>query len=1003
MVSHARHALARTVCWATAFVAAGFLGRATILGEGLWGLVWPAAGVAMLWLASGSRRTWWYDAPVLALCAFGVNFVTGSAGPAAVFLLANGIQVVLFLYLMRKALPDVWGFGGRRPLERVDELGQVVIGALIACGAAAIIGTEGLSLVSASDADNPLVWWGRNTVGLVVVGLWGLLAAPALAAGRGWRERARQLLAASSARPGSPLRTLEVGIHMLTTVAVYAAVFGLAVGPALSFLLLVPTFWAGLRFSPLATTTHGLVCGALTVWFTLEGQGPFLAIPDLSTRASVAQLFVGMMTVAGVALAFRHAQERRVTAEMRSLMNGSRLVAVVATDLDGTIRIFGLGAERLLGYRAEEVVGRSLPELFRPEELDTVAEELGIAPSRVFAELARTDADARLWTLRRKDGGKVIVQLAISVLRDHAGRATRILGVGIDATETVLDQRRLAAAQAQWQILMRNLPDMTVVTVDSDLRIGRVTGAGAAKVGMEGMEGRLLAEVSTPGDLAAARHMVDTALAGSEDAVDFEMEANGYPQHVVATALPATNGQREVLVVSRDVSRDRARESERAAFQQQLAHLADHDPLTGLANRRCFERELAAHLDRCGEDLQGAVVMLDLDHFKDVNDLLGHAAGDDLLASIAQAFGRSLEQCALAARIGGDEFAFLLPEADRTTAEAVASDLVAVVRAHVADLEGVRRRVTASVGAVLIDGRTAKDLLGAADAMLYDAKDAGRDQHAVLDLRGALQSQVSARLLWADRVEQALASGDFEFRLQPILDLGTGLVSGAEALLRMRLGDEIVAPGRFLPIAERTHAIVDLDRWVLREGIALLARLQEQDPGFRLSLNLSAKSVGDGAVERELLSALDRTGADPSGLVLEITETAAVAHVHEARAFIQRITPLGCRFALDDFGAGYGSFHYLKHLPFDIVKIDGEFISECATDSADRAIVASVVSLAAELGKQTVAEFVADQETLGVVRSLGVDLAQGYHIGSPVPVADFFASMRPFEPRRAAH
>lgn len=1004
-MSQLRHAVARTACWASAFVAAGFLGRATILGDGVWGLVWPAAGIAMLWLATGDRRSWWYDVPALALCAFGVNLVTGSAAPAAIFLLANGVQVVLFLYLMRRALPDVWGFGGRRPLERVDELGRLVIGALVACGVAAVIGTEGLRLVlGTGNTDTLLVWWGRNTVGLVVVGLMGLLAGPALASGRGWRERARQLVAANAARSGSPLRAAEVGFHVGTTVAVYAAVFGLSVGPALSFLLLVPTFWAGLRFSPLATTTHGVVCGALTIWSTLAGQGPFLAIPDVATRASVAQLFVGMMTVAGVALAFRHAQERRVSAEMRSMMDGSRLVAVIAADLDGIVRVFGVGAERLLGYHADEVVDRARSSDFHdPAELAAVAAELGVATDQVFRELARTEADARLWTLTRADGERAIVQLAVSALRDHSGQVTRILGVAIDATEMILDQRRLAEAQAQWEILMRNLPDMTVLTLDEDLRIGRVTGAGAAALGLTGTQGRRLAEVSAPDDLAAARLMVETALAGGEASLDFELEANGHPQHVVATALPPTDHGREVLVVSRDISRERARDSERAAFQRQLAHLADHDPLTGLANRRCFERELATHLDRCRDAAHGAVVMLDLDHFKDVNDLLGHAAGDELLASIAGAFGATVQHCALAARIGGDEFAFLLPDADLAAAEQVAAELVSVVRSHVADLDGVRRRVTASVGAVLIDGRTAKDLLGAADAMLYDAKDAGRDQHAVLDLRGARQSQVGARLLWADRVEQALANGDFEFRLQPILNLGTGVVSGAEALLRMRLGDEVVAPGRFLPIAERTHAIVDLDRWVLREGIALLARLQDQDPGFRLSLNLSAKSVGDSAVERELLDALDRTGADPRGLVLEITETAAVAHVHEARAFIQRITPLGCRFALDDFGAGYGSFHYLKHLPFDIVKIDGEFISECATDSADRAIVASVVSLAAELGKQTVAEFVADQQTLEVVRSLGVDLAQGYHIGRPVPVAEFCADLHPAASRRAAN
>ncbi|MEP6815081.1 MAG: EAL domain-containing protein [Marmoricola sp.] len=435
-------------------------------------------------------------------------------------------------------------------------------------------------------------------------------------------------------------------------------------------------------------------------------------------------------------------------------------------------------------------------------------------------------------------------------------------------------------------------------------------------------------------------------------------------------------------------------DTERHNYEQQLAHLADHDPLTGLANRRRFAAELDRHLEFCRRyGHRGAMLLMDLDHFKEVNDTLGHSAGDQLIVSVATLLRQAVRSNDIVARLGGDEFAILLQEVDRRGAELVADTVVARIREHVRTLDRTRRNVTTSVGVVLVDehNETATDLIAAADMTMYDAKDAGRDQWAILDYDLFDQPRTGARLAWSARIETAMQNDDFELHLQPILDVQRGVVIGAEALLRLADSPELIYPSRFLYVAERTGLIVELDKWVLRHTIGLLADLQRSDPGFRLEVNLSGRSIGDAEIERTLVESLRESGADPTGLILEITETSAVADVETARAFAERITALGCSFALDDFGAGFGSFYYLKHLLFDYIKIDGEFVANCHANPTDRTILRSIVGIAHGLGKRTIAEFVSEPEILEVVKAEGVDFAQGYHIGKPVPFVDFVA------------
>ncbi len=431
--------------------------------------------------------------------------------------------------------------------------------------------------------------------------------------------------------------------------------------------------------------------------------------------------------------------------------------------------------------------------------------------------------------------------------------------------------------------------------------------------------------------------------------------------------------------------------TERRRFEHELRHLADHDPLTGLYNRRRFEQELdrqVSEVARYGP--RGALLVLDLDHFKYVNDALGHHAGDELILSVAATLRGRLRESDILARLGGDEFAVLLPNVDEGGATRVAGDLVRAIRDEAAvGGSDRRRRVTTSVGVAPIRAGdvTGEELLIAADLAMYDAKEAGRDRFAVVTPDAARPDRVRGRVSWLERIRGALADDRFVLHAQPIRDLRTGEIGHHELLLRM-LGDdgELIPPGAFLPLAERFGLTPEIDRWVTERAIELLA----DDPaGTRsLEVNLSGPSLNDTTLLRLVEERLRSMEVDPRRLIFEVTETAAVANIPLARRFAERLMALGCRFALDDFGAGFGSFYYLKHLPFDYLKIDGEFVAGCLANRTDQLVIEAVVRIAQGLGKETIAEFVETPELEAFLRDQGIDYAQGFHIGRPAPIAE---------------
>jgi diguanylate cyclase (GGDEF)-like protein len=455
---------------------------------------------------------------------------------------------------------------------------------------------------------------------------------------------------------------------------------------------------------------------------------------------------------------------------------------------------------------------------------------------------------------------------------------------------------------------------------------------------------------------------------------------------VSLTVSPVTDANGRIVsaaIIARDMTA-------RVRYEDQLRHMADHDQLSGLFNRRRFEEELKRELARAGRYAadHSAVLSIDIDNFKGINDSAGHAAGDAVLAHVAGVLAHRSRASDVVARLGGDEFAVLLSSVGPDDARTAAEQLLGEIRSSPAMYGAKPFRVTASIGVAAFesDDATAGEVMVNADLAMYAAKTAGRDRVVVYTASEARRARAVAKLTWAQRIQDALDNDRFVLHLQPILELATGQIKHGELLLRMK-GErgKLIAPGAFLPAAERFGLIHAIDRWVVGQAIQLVAESMDRVP--RVGINLSGESiVGDPHLLSMIEQELEHSSVDPSKLIFEVTETAAIANMPEATRFARGLTSLGCSLALDDFGTGFGSFYYLKHLPVSYVKLDGEFIQNLPRSEVDEHMVEAIVGVSQALGIKTVAESVADEETIGMLQKHHVDYAQGYYVGKPAPL-----------------
>lgn len=465
-------------------------------------------------------------------------------------------------------------------------------------------------------------------------------------------------------------------------------------------------------------------------------------------------------------------------------------------------------------------------------------------------------------------------------------------------------------------------------------------------------------------------------------------DGDAIPVELRASPMIDESGE---LVGTQWIARDIA---ERKVFEQELVRLASHDHLTGLHNRRYFESELDSALARARQTGgRGAILWLDLDDFKDINDSLGHRAGDEVLLELGGVLRRQVRESTVLARLGGDEFALLVPDATAEEAELIAGRMLSAINSYTYIVDGHPIRLSASMGLVTYPehGTVLEELLAKADAAMYAAKVSGLSSVSVHPFDEAGRSERVTRARWNEQITSALENDRFETFAQPMLDVHTGTIVRYELLARMRSeSGDLVAPSEFLPTAERTGQIHDIDRMMVNRAVEILGR--HPDAPFGLEVNLSGKAFGDTALLPLIAELLHRSRIDPGRIGFEITETAAIADVVRAQQFIGTLKDLGCRFSLDDFGSGFSSFYYLKHLPVDLLKVDGSFIRGLADDEQDQHLVRGMTEMCRGLGVSIAAEYVETPEIMDVVAALGIDYAQGFHIGQPLPVDEAIAA-----------
>jgi diguanylate cyclase (GGDEF)-like protein/PAS domain S-box-containing protein len=693
-----------------------------------------------------------------------------------------------------------------------------------------------------------------------------------------------------------------------------------------------------------------------------------------------------------LALAVRGLQERDIAArEAAQARRRSRFLEESATDVlfltDPGLRLTYVSpaAWAQLGLAPPTLVGRAAVDIVHADEVGLVA--------AAIAQLQESDAVVAVThRMRHGDGRWLWVETLLRAIRDpETGALLEVQGSTRDVSARRETERRLREAENRFRSAFDEAPlGMVVVGLDGEvLQINRALCELAGEDASD-LRGTAFDALLHQADADTHRQAREALLDGELSAHNAELRVVRPSGHVVWTAmstalvLDADGQPRYYLTQVQDVS-------ERRRAEGQLQFLADHDPLTGLLNRRAFERSLKEHLTRVRRyGVQGAVLVVDLDSFAAVNERLGPSRGDELILAVARAVRRRLRASDLVARFGGDGFAVLLPHADLQEALVVGGALVDAVRS--VEIGEGEEPLTASVGVALVDRPELRgdDLLIDADLAMYDAKQGGRNRvrQARRPLTGRRRFRPTADL--ADQIREALREDRLVLYAEPVVDLQSGRTVQLELLLRLRGRDgDLQAPASFLPATDHHELVRELDRWTIARAVSLLA---EHPRGPSIAVKVSVRSLAGEELVDTLGAELTARNVDPRRLTIELDESEAASHLPRVQELARDLHHLGCPLALDDFGGGFGSFYSLKHLPFDVLKIDGGFVRHCAHEHADQLVIGAMVDMAAGNAARTVAKFVEDDVTAAALRRLGVDAGQGAGFGRPVPAAEAFAN-----------
>jgi diguanylate cyclase (GGDEF)-like protein/PAS domain S-box-containing protein len=704
------------------------------------------------------------------------------------------------------------------------------------------------------------------------------------------------------------------------------------------------------------------------------------------------ELMSRMAQIAGIAIERRAAEDALRASEMkfRGLFE-SMMEGVYRTSREGRILVANPAFVSILGYGSAE-------ELY---EVPAAALYWYAGDRDTFTRRVESDGELRNeeYILRRKDGSMLVVMDSSRVVRDAHGRVTGYEGTITDITERKKAETAVFQAKERAQVTLQSIGD-AVITTDSEGRIDYMNPVAESLTGWENREaqGQLIGEVLTVVDESSRESTESPVMRCLR-----EGQVLGLSEH---TVLVNRRGQELAIQDSAAPIRDRAGNligavmvfhdvSKERRLHRALHYQASHDALTGLINRREFENRLTAAVEnaRADPDAHHALLYLDLDQFKLVNDTCGHPAGDQLLKQITGVLQSRVRSRDTLARLGGDEFGILLQSCSLEQALRIAESLRQAIRDFRFIWQDGVLELGVSIGIVEITSETptVASVMSAADVACYSAKDLGRNRVQLYKPDDVPERH--REMHWVSKLARACDESRFELFYQPIVPIGPVAHEHEHFELMLRLRDEsgaLVTPAEFIPAAERYNVMPSIDRWVVRQALdKLVHRVGSGVKPFTIAVNLSGTSLNDERFLEYLIAELGNNELVAGAMCFEITETAAIANLNNVVYFMRELKARGCHFALDDFGSGLSSFMYLKTLPVDYLKIDGQFVENVTHDRIDRSMVEAISQVGKAMGIQTIAERVESAEVLAELGRLGIGYAQGFHIAEPRSTKEF--------------
>jgi diguanylate cyclase (GGDEF)-like protein/PAS domain S-box-containing protein len=664
--------------------------------------------------------------------------------------------------------------------------------------------------------------------------------------------------------------------------------------------------------------------------------------------------------------------------------------AYYEVDLQGNLVLFNTAFARIMGYSIDEMRGVN--------HRDYMTREVARAVYETFNEVYRTgiSRQSQDWEHIHRDGSKVHVEGSVHLVRDASGKPIGFRGILRDVTARRQMEQALRESEARFRALT-NLSSDWYWEQDAELRFTRMESRHANKdltqhplLNRRTWDTKF--EVQAPGGWEVHRKLLD-ANEPYRDIIMCRAVPDAKPYYISISGEPVFDSEGR-FVGYRGISREI---TDQKIAEERVQYLATHDNLTGLPNRMMFSHLLNTAITSARRNKRNfAVLFIDLDRFKFINDTLGHDSGDKLLQEITARFKQTLRTSDVIARLGGDEFVVLVQDIDEAEQAAVIARKMLSTAIQPFVLVGRECRVTASIGVTMFpkDGEDEQSLMKSADIAMYFAKEEGKNNFQFYSKD--IKSQLLERLSLEANLRHALERNEFSLHYQAKLDLKKGTITGVEALLRWQnpeLGS--VSPVQFIPIAEETGLIVPIGKWVLRTACLQNIEWQRQGlPPIHMAVNLSVRQFADESLLDDIAAVLKETGMAPSLLELEITEGMVIHNPERATRLVTAIKQMGVRLAIDDFGTGYSSLGQLKHFPIDTLKVDRSFVRDIATNSGDRAIIKAIIAMSKTLNLTVVAEGVETIEQEKFLREHACDEMQGYYFSRPIPANDFAAFLR---------